>query len=134
GEGAEIDVEVFDLAGYVAEQAGFDAGAHGPARLYLQHAERGAECAGVAVGVETDAGKVDGGPDRADREAAGGVGDHVGRDGGAEAPAQRAERIQLVALHEVRRHRRIEIDDGRIAHRAGTDIARRCALPRHRDG
>src|SRR5262249_15876606 len=130
---AEIHVEVFDLAGHVAEQAGFDAGAHRPARLYLQHAERRAERAGIAGGVETDAGKGDGGPDRAYREAAGGVGDDVGRGGGGGAPAGRAERIEVVALDEVRRHRRIEVDDGRIADRAGTDIARRCALPRHLD-
>src|SRR5262249_57844842 len=50
-----------------------------------------------------------------------------------EAPAQRAERIQFLALDELRRHRRIEIDNGRIADRAGADIARRCALPRHLD-
>jgi len=80
-----------DLAGHVAEQAGFEAGADRPARLYLQHAERRVEREGVAVGVEADARKGDGGPDRADREAAGGVSDDIGRDGAAEAPAQRAE-------------------------------------------
>ena len=71
-DGAKIHVEVFDLAGHVAEQAGFEAGADRPARLYLQHAERGVEREGVAIGVETDARKGDRGPDRADREAAGG--------------------------------------------------------------
>src|SRR5262249_52954469 len=84
-DGSKIHVEVFDLAGHVAEQAGFEAGADGPARLYLQHAERRIEREGVAVGVETDPGKGDGGPDRADREAAGGISDDIRRDGGAEA-------------------------------------------------
>ncbi len=126
---AEIHVEVLDLAGHVAEQAAFETRAHRPARLDRQHADRRGDHAGVAVGVETDAGQVHGGSDRADREAAGGIGHDIRRDGGAEAPAHGAEPIEVVALHEARRHRRIEAD-GRIADCAGTDIVRRCALPR----
>src|SRR5438445_12957876 len=37
-----------------------------------------------------------------------------------------------MALHEVRGHRRIE-PGSRIADCAGTDIVRRCSLPRHLD-
>ena len=129
---AKIHVEVFDFAGHVAEQAALEARTDGPARLDREHAHGRGDHARVAVGIETDAGQVDGGSDRADGETAGGIGHHVGRDGRAKTPAHGAEPIEVMALHEVRRHRRIE-PGSRIADCAGTDIVRRGSLPRHLD-
>ena len=129
-DGTEVHVEVLDLAGHVAEQATLEAGADRPASFLSQHADSVADRAGVAVGVETDAGKPHRAPDRADRQTAGGIGHDIGSDRRAETSAQGAERIQFVALVEGRRHRRVEVDDAGVADRAGAEIARRRTLAR----
>jgi hypothetical protein len=115
---AEVNVEIFDLAGPVAAEMRFQPAACGPALTQRAVAEHISGRNDVAIDV--DAGAVNGALmlDLAECKPAGAVEQHVRRNRHAEARAHRPEPVQIVLVHHG--HRRIEAHqrDGRIADRA----------------
>src|SRR5579871_174734 len=117
---SKIHVEIFELRGPIAADDAFDAGSHGPSNPGRTVAERGRERYERRSTIHAlrahNVGAADGVSclDIAIGQAAGGIKQNGGRDGPAEAPAHRAEPIEL--FNEVTRYREArDVEWGRIS-------------------
>ncbi len=105
---AEVEMQVFGLAGPVAAEMGLDAGARGPAEPRGEVDERGGGGSAGRIEARDRAFVVE----ATERDAAGDIGEQVGRHQRAEAAAQRPEPFHLLARIEARGDRACRIADG----------------------
>src|SRR5262245_578230 len=125
---SQIEIEVLDLGGPIADQTTFEAAADGPARLGVVAADDCVDRVAVAVEPEDRAG----GHHFAHRHAAGDISNGIRRRDHAEPRAQGCEPFELLTLLEPGDHRGIVdgADEIRIADDAAAYGVELCALAR----